>query len=706
MKSNPFLLLLFLFICVHLSAKQSLTIAWDTSLSMKDRNIVAELDFLSSYFIKYPETAVTVLHFNSRNVVHKKFEVKQGNWSAIKADLKKVSYDGATAYDKLSTALGKGTIFIFTDGKESILRDVKSLGEKPYLINSLKNCDLANLQFLALSNKGRFINLNNHDSKVYKKTLTPNYTGNIFSPLVALKNLTISIKDSKTKVKVKTDGTYSITGNPGDELVVTAFGETLATEILGENRILNLWIAEEAEQLDEVYLKKKREVAESEKAIETGLGTASKRSLGYATSSLDEEQIKGYFTLADALRGQFAGVNVGEDLGNVQMTGRLTSNLGTQNALVVIDGAPMALDTRVEGIVTPRNVASIIVLKGMAAASLYGTEGRNGVILITTKARAASVDSYGNKIEPKNLYQGEELVPAKSEIPNYIKELQGKLNLSERYEFYLKQRESYWSHPMYFSDMYEYFSNMNIGLGQQIAYNVLERDSSLDALRALLLTSYKVGHYQLALDIAYTLLTKYPQQTQSYLDLAMAHKAMNNHQEALNRLLAIENGTANSSLNFSELTTIADNEIRNLIADHYEELDLSNTSEKHMKKKSLKARIVIDWSNRDAEFVLTFINPDKRYSRWIHSMANPELIEKEVMYGFSQKEFEIDGGVLGEWVFNVNYLGNKIENSKAPTLLKCTIQHNYGTPQERTEQKVIKLYQEGSNEQLVQLITK
>ena len=72
---------------------------------------------------------------------------------------------------------------------------------------------------------------------------------------------------------------------------------------------------------------------------------------------------------------------------------------GSNQALFVVDGVPFSSDTNSQGnFVTgnvgssrfldldPNNIASVNVLKGLAAATLYGTAGRNGVIVITTKS--------------------------------------------------------------------------------------------------------------------------------------------------------------------------------------------------------------------------------------------------------------------------------------------------------------------------------
>ena len=47
----------------------------------------------------------------------------------------------------------------------------------------------------------------------------------------------------------------------------------------------------------------------------------------------------------------------------------------------------------------PNNIESVNVLKGLAAATLYGSEGRNGVILITTKSGTTSFRNESSKNE-------------------------------------------------------------------------------------------------------------------------------------------------------------------------------------------------------------------------------------------------------------------------------------------------------------------
>lgn len=126
-------------------------------------------------------------------------------------------------------------------------------------------------------------------------------------------------------------------------------------------------------------------------------GLASKASvveLPFAVGRMDPEEVdrRAARTIADLVRGEFPGVRVLQGSGlpgkpiSIQFRGP-SSISREQQPLVVVDGAPTA-----GGLIdlNPRDVRSITVLKGSAAAAHYGARGQAGVIEITTKDAATS----------------------------------------------------------------------------------------------------------------------------------------------------------------------------------------------------------------------------------------------------------------------------------------------------------------------------
>lgn len=131
------------------------------------------------------------------------------------------------------------------------------------------------------------------------------------------------------------------------------------------------------------------------------------RELGYSVESIsgDEISVGDNSNLVQSLSGRIAGVDITQSSGSVGASTRLilrgvTSLSGDNQPLFVVDGVPIsnanvaptqgrlqgAVDTgnRVNDI-NPADIESISVLKGGAAAALYGQRAKNGVVLITTR---------------------------------------------------------------------------------------------------------------------------------------------------------------------------------------------------------------------------------------------------------------------------------------------------------------------------------
>ncbi len=154
--------------------------------------------------------------------------------------------------------------------------------------------------------------------------------------------------------------------------------------------------------------------------VVTGLGIKrEKKALGYGVSSLSGDAVAGKSEsdVAKIMSGKVTGVNVTQTSGmvgtgtNIIVRG-YSSITGNNQPLFVVDGVPFnsAANTDknfVKGGATassrfldldPNNIKDISVLKGLAATTLYGEQGRNGVILITTKTGEGSKSDKGMEV--------------------------------------------------------------------------------------------------------------------------------------------------------------------------------------------------------------------------------------------------------------------------------------------------------------------
>ncbi len=213
---------------------------------------------------------------------------------------------------------------------------------------------------------------------------------------IGLPGVTILLKGT-TKVTITDyNGDFTITV-PDEESVLqfNYIGYAQKEVEVGSSEVIEVMLDEDVQELSEVVV--------------TALGVErQEKSLGYSVQKIDGQSINQTKSsnFSDALQGKIAGLRISSSSNgptasnNVIIRGE-TSIAGNNQALFVVNGIPISnsLITPGDGlngsttidfgndaqIVNPADVESISVLKGPAAAALYGTRASNGVILITTK---------------------------------------------------------------------------------------------------------------------------------------------------------------------------------------------------------------------------------------------------------------------------------------------------------------------------------
>lgn len=120
-------------------------------------------------------------------------------------------------------------------------------------------------------------------------------------------------------------------------------------------------------------------IMNTEEEVNVGYGTVKRRNLTHQVGRIDgrDQKYASYNSIYDMIRGEVAGVKVE---GKKIIIQGASSLLLSSDPLLVVDGVPVnTIDD-----IMPQMVSSIEVLKG-AAASIYGSRGANGVLLISLK---------------------------------------------------------------------------------------------------------------------------------------------------------------------------------------------------------------------------------------------------------------------------------------------------------------------------------
>ncbi len=157
-----------------------------------------------------------------------------------------------------------------------------------------------------------------------------------------------------------------------------------------------------------------------DEVVVVGYGSQSKVKLTSAVSVVDEETLKKLpvANVSNGLEGLAAGLFVRQGSGEPGFSPSSFEVRNFGNALVIIDGSPGSIDE-----LDPNEIKSISVLKDAAAAAVYGVQGGNGVVLVTTRKGAIG--------KPKLNYSNQFTYTSFTSYPDFLNSVQRATVLNE-----------------------------------------------------------------------------------------------------------------------------------------------------------------------------------------------------------------------------------------------------------------------------------
>lgn len=184
---------------------------------------------------------------------------------------------------------------------------------------------------------------------------------------------TVTIKGTVQGVLTDIDGRYSIKTNEGATLEFRYIGYNSVEQEVKKGNVINVTMNESNVNMDEVVI--------------VGYGSQKKESVTSSVNSIKPAEIAiPTRSLSNMLAGEVAGViaiqrsgEPGNDDASFWIRGQ-SSYAGGTDPLVLVDGVPRNMND-----IDTDEIETFTVLKDAAATAVYGSEGANGVVLITTK---------------------------------------------------------------------------------------------------------------------------------------------------------------------------------------------------------------------------------------------------------------------------------------------------------------------------------
>jgi len=240
---------------------------------------------------------------------------------------------------------------------------------------------------------------------------TKKITGTVSDAMGPVIGASVLVKGTSTGAATDFDGRFTLNVKPGATLVISYIGYISREVKVDSRNNYDITLEEDKKVLDEVVV--------------VGYGTMKKSDISGASVSLGEKAVKGSIitSLDQSLQGRAAGVTAVQTSGapgsssSIRVRGTATINANAE-PLYVIDGVPIqgggssgadfglgdALGNgKVSTIsplstIDPADIVSMEILKDASATAIYGAQGANGVVLITTK--------HGKAGEAKFSYNG------------------------------------------------------------------------------------------------------------------------------------------------------------------------------------------------------------------------------------------------------------------------------------------------------------
>ncbi|HVI43931.1 MAG TPA: SusC/RagA family TonB-linked outer membrane protein [Chitinophaga sp.] len=299
-----------------------------------------------------------------------------------------------------------GYVFFYDDATGSIkvsltLKDVS-------IAKALNACVKGHALDYRIENKNIFVT-----QKQESETALAQATGNQVQPVVItgtvvdslnrepLIGATVKLRGAATGTVTNANGAFRLTAPPDGELEITYIGYASVRTAINNRTVVNILMGSLTNYQHEVVV--------------TALGIKrATRALNYNVQEIkgDEVTRNRDANFVTSLTGKVAGVTINASSSGIGGATRVVmrgakSISGNNNALYVIDGVPILNTTDLRtnmpagqitdiysastssdiiSLINPDDIESISTLTGAAAAALYGSQGQNGVVMITTKS--------------------------------------------------------------------------------------------------------------------------------------------------------------------------------------------------------------------------------------------------------------------------------------------------------------------------------
>ena len=683
-------------------------ILWDASHSASNRDRAKEFAFLDAYFKALKNVKVVLSSFNIRTDKTLTFEVKNGNWQALKSHLESLQYDGATDGNAINFSLKADELLLFSDGifnfgsKDFSVNDVVKQAKTPItVVNASAVANTQKMQYLANASGGSFIDLT---------TLTTEQALKV-AQTIPFQLLDIEVKNGKIanifpqKGTAISKGNFTLAGElqTKEATLVLSFGYPKNVILQKEIHFAANPDASESEfdLLRRIWAEKQIAQLEREGAEQKQIDAVG-REYGIVTEGNSlivletvEDYVRYRITPPKELQMEYSKRLANQEKQKEDSAKRILENVIAQSAeqskwwntqYPLKDSKSKNKAVIMEEVVYPIDNNAIADVAAVEAPSME----RNANKEVSSNAMAKRATAPRSTPAPASVPTSKIELNAYNPDTPYLKVMQY-TEESKAVETYYKLKKEYGNTPSFYVDVADYFFKKgNREQAILVVSNLAEL--SLDDPQLLRMLGYKLSNYSAkkeAIQVFRKVAQLREEEPQSFRDLGLALAEDAQYNEAAKNLYRVVTNEWSSRFGDVQLVTL--NDLNSLIARH-QGIDVSYIDKRLLKKEPVDVRVVLSWDTDNCDMDLWVTDPKDEKCYYQNTLTYlGGKISRDVTQGYGPEEFMLKKAENGKYKVQVDYFGTHSQKQLMPVSLRITFYTHFGTPQQKQEETTVRL---------------
>ena len=681
---------------------------WDASHSAANRDRAKEFAFLESYFKEVKDVKVILSSFNIRSDKPLTFEVKNGNWQALKSHLENLPYDGATDGNAINFSLKADELLLFSDGifnfgsKDfSVNEVVKQAKTTITVVNASAVANTPKMQYLANATGGSFIDLTTLTTEQALKA----------AQTVPFQLLDIEVKNGKIanifpqKGATISKGNFTLAGElqTKEATLVLSFGYPKNVILQKEIHLAANPDASESEfeLLRRIWAEKQIAQLEREGAEQKQIDAVG-REYGIVTEGNSlivletvEDYVRYRITPPKELQMEYSKRLANQEKQKEDSAKRILENVIAQSAeqskwwntqYPLKDSKSKNKAVIMEEVVYPIDNNAIADVAAVEVPSME----RNASKEVSSNAMAKRATAPRSTPAPASVPTSKIELNAYNPDTPYLKVMQY-TEESKAVETYYKLKKEYGNTPSFYVDVADYFFKKgNREQAILVVSNLAEL--SLDDPQLLRMLGYKLSNYSAkkeAVQVFRKVAQLREEEPQSFRDLGLALAEDAQYNEAAKNLYRVVTNEWSSRFGDVQLVTL--NDLNSLIARH-QGIDVSYIDKRLLKKEPVDVRVVLSWDTDNCDMDLWVTDPKDEKCYYQNTLTYlGGKISRDVTQGYGPEEFMLKKAENGKYKVQVDYFGTHSQKQLMPVSLRITFYTHFGTPQQKQEETTVRL---------------